>query len=194
VDDRLIPVSDPHGVAALLINHPDLTIPAHEQDEFFEQYLLPLAERMTLCGDLLRWEEIDVSPTPRLYLSETNGALLADLRFAYGEFEVPAELNPPPYVVRRQANTLTLIRIRRRPEEEATLLRDIGSPTYGLKKGAEIGRFELRKAVHPLDFLIHRIPLLTRQGVEVFGEDQIKAARVNRNQPQISFRVSSGID
>jgi non-specific serine/threonine protein kinase len=194
VDDRLIPVSDPHGVAALLINHPDLTIPAHEQDEFFDQYLLPLAERMTLCGDLLRWEEIDVSPTPRLYLSETNGALLADLRFAYGEFEVPAEVNPPPYVVRRQANTFTLIRIRRRPEEEAALLRDIGSPTYGLKKGAEIGRFELRKAVHPLDFLIHRIPMLTRQGVEVFGEDQIKAARVNRNQPQISFRVSSGID
>lgn len=194
VDDRLTPVNDPHGITALLINHPDLTIPAHDQDEFFDQYLLPLAERATLCGDLLRWEEIDTSPIPRLYLSETNGALLADLRFAYGGFEAPAELNPPPYIVRRQANTLTLLRIRRRPEEEGAWLRDIGSPTYGLKKGAEIGRFELRKAVHLLDFLIHRIPLLTRQGVEVFGEDQIKAARVNRNQPQIAFRVSSGID
>lgn len=194
VDDRLTPVNDPHGITALLINHPDLTIPAHDQDEFFDQYLLPLAERATLCGDLLRWEEIDTSPIPRLYLSETNGALLADLRFAYGGFEAPAELNPPPYIVRQQANTLTLLRIRRRPEEEGAWLRDIGSPTYGLKKGAEIGRFELRKAVHLLDFLIHRIPLLTRQGVEVFGEDQIKAARVNRNQPQIAFRVSSGID
>lgn len=194
VDDRLTPVNDPHGITALLINHPDLMIPAHDQDEFFDQYLLPLAERATLCGDLLRWEEIDTSPIPRLYLSETNGALLADLRFAYGGFEAPAELNPPPYIVRRQANTLTLLRIRRRPEEEGAWLRDIGSPTYGLKKGAEIGRFELRKAVHLLDFLIHRIPLLTRQGVEVFGEDQIKAARVNRNQPQIAFRVSSGID
>lgn len=194
VDDRLTPVNDPHGITALLINHPDLTIPAHDQDEFFDQYLLPLAERATLCGDLLRWEKIDTPPIPRLYLSETNGALLADLRFAYGGFEAPAELNPPPYIVRRQANTLTLLRIRRRPEEEGAWLRDIGSPTYGLKKGAEIGRFELRKAVHLLDFLIHRIPLLTRQGVEVFGEDQIKAARINRNQPQIAFRVSSGID
>ncbi len=194
MDDRLTPVNDPHGITALLINHPDLTIPAHDQDEFFDQYLLPLAERATLCGDLLRWEEIDTLPIPRLYLSETNGALLADLCFAYGGFEAPAELNPPPYIVRRQANTLTLLRIRRRPEEEGAWLRDIGSTTYGLKKGSEIGRFELRKAVHLLDFLIHRIPLLTRQGVEVFGEDQIKAARVNRNQPQIAFRVSSGID
>ncbi|MGQ9550504.1 MAG: SNF2-related protein [Roseiflexus sp.] len=192
--DRLIPVSDPHGIASLLINYPNLTIPAHEQGEFFDRYLLPLSERMAIFGDLLRWEEIDVAPVPRLYLSETNGALLANLRFAYGEFEVQAELKPPPYAVRQQSNTLTMIRIRRRPAEEAAFLHDVGSPAYGLKKNAEIGWFELRKTVHPLDFLLHRIPLLTQRGFEIYGEDQIKAARVNRNQPQISFRISSGID
>ncbi len=192
--ELLLPVDAVDDAIDILIECPDVTIPSHEQDEFLDRYLLPLAERLPLNGDLLRWEEIDTAPTPRLYLSESEGTLRAQVRFAYGEYEAPAEKAPPHYLIRRQPGTLTLVRIRRRVEEESAYLHDLATTTYGLKKGADAGWFELRKAVHPLDFLLHRIPLLTQRGFEIFGEDQIKTARVNRNRPQISFRISSGID
>jgi len=194
VGELLLPVHSAGDAIAALIEYPDLTIPPDEQEEFFEQYLLPLAERVPLKGDLLCWDEIDVAPTPRVYLSEAEGTLRAQLRFMYGDHEVQAEKSPPSHIIRRQPGTLTLARIRRRAEEEAVFLQDLGATAYGLKKSANIGWFELRKTVHPLDFLLHRIPLLTQRGFEIFGEDQIKTARVNRNRPQISFRVSSGID
>lgn len=194
VGELLLPVVASNGAVETLIEYPDLTIPPDEQEEFFERYLLPLAERLPLNGDLLRWEDIDVAPTPRIYLSEAEGTLHAQLRFAYGDYEVQAEKSPPQHIIRRQPGTMTLARIRRRIDEEMVFLQDLGTSAYGLKKGADIGLFELRKAVHPLDFLLHRIPLLTQRGFEIFGEDQIKTARVNRNRPQISFRISSGID
>ncbi len=194
VGELLLPVADADDAIETLIEHPDLLIPPNEQEEFLDRYLLPLAERLPLSGDLLRWEEIDAAPTPRVYLSESEGTLRAQLRFAYGEYEVQAEKSPPQSIIRRKPGATTLVRIRRHVEEESACLNDLATTAYGLKKGADTGWFELRKAVHPLDFLLHRIPLLTQRGFEIFGEDQIKTARVNRNRPQISFRISSGID
>ncbi|MGB9752639.1 SNF2-related protein [Roseiflexus castenholzii] len=194
IGDLLLPVHNASDATTTLIMHPDLTILPNEQEEFFERYLLPLAENVPLNGDLLHWEEIDVTPTPRVYLSEADGTLRAQLRFAYGDYEAPAEKSPPQHIIRRLPGTTTLVRIRRRVEEEAAILRDLGTAAYGLKKVADIGCFELRKAVHPLDFLLHHIPWLIQRGFEVFGEDRMTTARINRNRPQISFRISSGID
>ncbi len=194
VGEWLLPVDAPDGAAEALIEYPDLTIPPNEQEEFFDRYLLPLAEQLPLSGDLLRWEDIDVAPTPRVYLSEAEGTLRAQVRFAYGDYEVQADKSPPQRIIRRHPGTMTMVRIRRYIEEEMVFLQDLGASTYGLKKCADVGWFDLRRTVHPLDFLLHRIPLLTQRGFEIFGEDQIKTARVNRNRPQISFRISSGID
>ncbi|NWG20007.1 MAG: SNF2 helicase associated domain-containing protein [Chloroflexi bacterium] len=194
VGEMLAPIRASDGAIAALIDYPELTIPAAEQAEFLDRYLLPLAEKLPIRGEVLTWEEVDATPVPRLYLSEVHGTLRAQLRFAYGAYEVPAERTPADCTVHRRDGTLTLARIRRRPDDETALMQSLGGTTYGLKKGADAGWFELRKAVHPVDFLMHRIPLLTAHGCEIYGEEQIKAARVNRNRPQISFRVSSGID
>lgn len=194
VRDMIVPVRDGDGAVTSLIDYPELVIPAREQPEFFDRYLLPLAEKLPLRGELLQWEELNCPATPRLYLTEANGVLLAQLRFAYGEHELAAERAPAAQVVRRHANALALSRIQRRVDDEVALLQALAGTTYGLKKGAEVGLFELRKAVHPVDFLMNRVPRLIQDGVEIYGEEQIKAARVNRNRPQISFRVSSGID
>jgi non-specific serine/threonine protein kinase len=194
VGELLLPVDASNSAIETLIEHPDLTVPPDEQEEFFERYLLPLAERLPLNGDLLRWEEIDAAPTPRIYLSEAEGTLRAHVRFAYGDYEVQAEKSPPQHIIRQQPGAMTLARIRRRINEETAFLQDLGTAAYGLKKTADIGWFELRRVVHPLDFLLHRVPLLTQRGFEIFGEHQITTARVNRNRPQIAFRISSGID
>ena len=45
-----------------------------------------------------------------------------------------------------------------------------------------------------MDFLLHQVPRLTAANFEIFGEETLTAARVNRNPPKLSWRVSSGID
>ena len=59
---------------------------------------------------------------------------------------------------------------------------------------AQPGLFRLRARVHPVDFLLNSVPELAQNGFEIFGEEQLKTARVNRNKPTISFNVASGID
>ena len=56
------------------------------------------------------------------------------------------------------------------------------------------GLFRLRARTHPVDFLLNSLPRLAQAGYEIYGEEKLKTARVNRNTPTISFRVSSGID
>jgi non-specific serine/threonine protein kinase len=38
------------------------------------------------------------------------------------------------------------------------------------------------------------VPQLAAHNFEIYGEDELKSARVNRHHPSISFSVTSGID
>ena len=58
----------------------------------------------------------------------------------------------------------------------------------------QAGLFRLRARTHAVDFLLNHIPRLVKDGIEIYGEEQLKTARVNRNRPSISFNVASGID
>ncbi|HET9225014.1 MAG TPA: SNF2-related protein, partial [Roseiflexaceae bacterium] len=174
------------------IEYPELVIPPEDQDEFLERHLLPLTEDIVVRGDLVSWEQIDVDPSPRLYLSESGGEFLAELRFGYGEYELPYDKRLPETCTRRQPGTTTLARIARRPEREQAAWQALSS--YGLKRGPEPHIFALRKTTQPVDFLLHQVPRLAEAGYTIFGEEALTSARVNRNRPTISFNVSSGID
>ena len=50
------------------------------------------------------------------------------------------------------------------------------------------------RASHAVDFLLNKVPLLAQDGFEVYGEEKLTTARVNRSTPTISFNISSGID
>src|SRR5204863_2294659 len=92
----------------------------------------------------------------------------------------------------RLPGTLVLARITRRPEREQAAWQALGS--YALKRTVEPSIMVLKKTVQPIDFLMHQVPRLAEAGYTVFGEEALTSARVNRNKPTISFKVSSGID
>ena len=190
----ILPVENPEALTFLSFF--PLEIPAKDEREFREKYLHPIAERVPIQGDVVSWEDVNSEPVPRLYLSDEAGALRATLRFGYGEHEVDADLKAEPVTIRDLPGSWGMVRIHRRLEAEISHAQMLAGARYGLKRGANLpaGTFELRARTHPLDFLLHSIPLLTRAGFEIFGEENLKSARLNRHQPTISLHISSGID
>jgi non-specific serine/threonine protein kinase len=176
---------------------PELNIPTESEDEFLESYLPILAEQYPLEGEQVTWLDVESEPVKRLYLSDQDGELQASLRFGYGGYEVPYVSIPPTQSVQRKQDAWTLVRIHRQPGVEAEIYRSVSSAAHGIKRGGasqEPGTFVLRARVHPIDFLMRHVPRLTESGFEIYGEEKLKTARVNRNQPTLSLNVSSGID
>jgi non-specific serine/threonine protein kinase len=80
---------------------------------------------------------------------------------------------------------------------EEAVSKKLSAAIYSLKRvpmAAQPGIYRLRARTHPVDFLLHRVPKLVEDGFEIYGEEQLKSARVNRQKPTISFSVSSEID
>ncbi len=176
---------------------PQIIINTAEVPDFLEKFYLPLAQQAPLAGDAVSWEDIDVAPVNKIYLSEVKGELLAQLRFGYGEFEVTYDSRFPEHRIVRKPDSWTLVRITRQPHAEEQAYKKLSSNTYGLKRSPlspQPGTFTLRSRTHPVDFLLHSVPALARDGFEIFGEERLKSNRVNRNKPTLSFHVSSGID
>ena len=192
--NTLYPVEEGAGLVATLLDNPDLTVPTEDAPAFFDNYLLPLAERVPVTGDGIVWEEEPgVEPIPRLYLSEDEGTLAVNLRFGYGAQEVAYEKTLPEATLIRKPNSLTLVRLTRRPEREQAWW-EAAAMGHGLKRGEAPDQFALRAKTDPVDFLLTQVPRLTEAGFEIYGERALTSARVNRSRPTIAFQVSSGID
>ncbi|MDI6694902.1 MAG: SNF2-related protein [Anaerolineales bacterium] len=197
--DYLLEISNLSAAALLNVfqDQTEVVIPADQTDAFAEKYLLDLAQRFSIHGDAIAWETVIGEPAPRVYLNDNNGELQAQLRFGYGEVEVHYDPNMPTETIQRKREGLGLLRVMRQPEAERQAFEALSSATFGLKRAAQPGQpglFRLRARVHPVDFLLNSVPRLARAGFEVYGEELLKTARVNRNTPTISFKVASGID
>jgi non-specific serine/threonine protein kinase len=184
-----------------LIQTPELVIPPDQETDFLERYLLEMARLLPLEGNAVEWQELGISPIPRLYLSDVEGEFQAQLRFAYQEFELKFNPDFPAQSLRRAPDSWSLTRIQRDTAAERAASELLGSGNFGLKripptKGAsnQAGSYRLRARKHPVDFLLNTLPHLIEHGFEIFGEEQLVSARVNRNTPTISFNISSGID
>lgn len=192
---RLFRVTDLGNDFASFQRNPEIFIPASAERTFLERHLVPLAERFPLRGDAVKWETMaDVMPVPRLYLTEEGQELQVRLRFAYGPHEVRAERDAPATSIHRNGETGALIRVTRHAALENGVWTALGTDKYGLKRGPLHDVFVLRAKVHPFDFLTRHVPQLTAAGFEIFGEEDLKLARINRHRPTISFGVTSGID
>ena len=189
----LYPVEEGAGLVSILLDHPDLTVPPDETQVFFDTFLLPMAEQVPVIGEGIVWEEeAATEPVPRLYLSEAEGALVVSLRFGYGGTEVDFDRAAGQTILLRKPNSLILVRLRRQPSLEAHWAEALNA--HKLKRGTEPGRYALRAKTDAVDFLLSEIPTLTAAGYEIYGEADLVSAKVNRNVPTISFRVSSEID
>ena len=180
------------------LTQPSVSIPKDRETEFLETYLVPLAEALPIDGEQIAWEDVHERASRRLLLTEVEGELVVQLRFGYGEAEVPFDAYAPMTATRHKRDgTWTLQRVHRRLDEEREIYASISGARYGLKhaRDEEIPYgFSLRAKVDVVDFLLKKIPLLIEDGFEIFGEEALKTARVNRNEPTISLSVSSGID
>ena len=188
------PVEDGAGLVTTLLDNPDLLVPPDDTQAFLDTYLLPLAARVPVTGGGIVWEEeAGAEPVPRLYLSEAEGSLQVQLRFGYGASEAIYEKSLPETMLLRKPNSLTFLRVARRPNREQALWESLSSG-HGLKRGEQPDQFVLRAKTEPVDFLLTQVPRLTEAGFEIYGERELTSARVNRSRPTVSFNVSSGID
>ena len=183
--------------ALTLLDYLPLTIPAKDAPEFRENYLHAILERFPIKGDVVSWEDIDCDPAPRLYLSDERGSLQAGLRFGYGDYEVDVDPKANPLTLRNLPGEWGMLRIHRRPEQEDAFSQLLTDTQYGLKRAASPqppGSYDLRARTHPYDFMLHSIPRLAQAGFEIYGEENLKAGKVNRATPTISLNISSGLD
>jgi non-specific serine/threonine protein kinase len=175
-----------------------IEIPMQQADLFRERYFVQIAQLLPIKSDLVHWQEVDVKPVPRLYLHDDKGNILrADLRFGYGEHELAASKSEDNIAVQTVPDSWDLIRIRRQREREQHFYQLLTDPIYRLKRSDNshpFGTFELRARAHPFDFLMYSIPELTRAGFEIYGEETLKAGRINRATPTLRVQIKSGID
>lgn len=188
---RLLRVEGDSELLKKLLQTREILVPAAAKRAFFTRYLPNLLARTVVSGDLVKeGGEVDVAPVRRIYLTEEAGAIVVDLAFAYDAYEAPLDTSWPESSLQYDEANDLIIKLRRRCVEEETAWRALSE--YGLKRSGD--RFVLKQRVSPVDFLLRYVPKLQAAGYEVYGEEAIKSARVNRNQPKMRLVVSSGID
>ncbi len=190
-DDRLLRVEGDAALLKGLLESREIVIPQAEKKNFISRYLPKLLDFAEVSGDAIgEREELDIAPVCRVYLREEDNTITADLAFAYASYEVPLETSWPKTAMQYDEERGNLINITRHSAEEEGAWRAMNS--YGLKRDGE--RFVLKTKVAPVDFLLRHVTQLQAAGYEVFGEDELKGARVNRSVPKVRMTVSSGID
>lgn len=170
-----------------------VVVPVEEKALFMETYLPRLASRFIITGGSIHSVDINETPKSRLYLEDKQGLLEVGLRFGYGAYEVAYEARTPAVTSEYDPASSTFTRIYRDVAQEQEAFSQVSS--FGLKRASgQPGIFNLRARVDVVDFLMRYVPAAVKAGFEVYGEGNIKNVRVNRNQPKISFSISSGID
>ncbi|HEX5839825.1 MAG TPA: SNF2-related protein [Anaerolineales bacterium] len=175
-----------------------IEIPNQQVDLFRQQYFPLIAQALPIRSDLIKWRDLRADAVPRLYLHDDNKekVLRASLHFGYAEFDAPLGKDQP-YSVASIPETWELVRVHRQPEREEYFYQLLTDPIYRLKRAGAAhphGTLELRARAHPYDFLMHSIPALLKAGFEIYGEDNLKLGRINRNTPALRVSISSGID
>ena len=176
-----------------------IEIPKAQVEIFREQYFARIAQLLPIKSDIVQWQDVHAEPSPRLYLhdSNTDKILRADLRFGYGEHELSVNKADEPYTVETVPDSWNLIRIHRNHQREQDVIQLLTDSVYRLKHADNRfpkGTYELRARAHPYDFLMHSIPRLTQAGFEIYGEENLKAGRINRVTPTMRVHIASGID
>ena len=192
-----LPNDQSTGFLSFLDHLKSLSIKDNQEELFLNRYLLELSRKITIESELIKWKSIECDPIFRIYLDDNDGELQAQIRYAYGDFEVLYDPLYPTESTKQIPNTWTLAKVKRSPQQEKEAFDQISSTSFGMKRcpsSSRPGIFRLRARIHPVDFLLNTVPRLSDAGYEIIGEKELKTAKVNRNTPKISFDVSSGFD
>jgi non-specific serine/threonine protein kinase len=196
LDDHVAQISNTRALP--MLSSLPIEIPIRQADVFRERYFAQMVQLLPMRSDLIHWHDIAVDPTPRLYLHEEKDHILrADLRFGYGEAELSASKSIEAITVETVPDSWDLRRVHRQIGREQYFYQLLTDPIYRLKRAGSnhpFGTFVLRARAHPFDFLMYSIPQLTQAGFEIYGEENLKAGRINRATPTLRVSITSGID
>ncbi len=175
---------------------PRLQIPQEDARALEDRLVALLAAGLSVWGEggePLTIEDVDVEPEPRLYLREEDGHLVAEVRFGYGPVEVTFDPKAKPVHLVNLGHW-RYRRVFRKLDQEKAWRKKAAQARFGLKYGPP-PLLRLRTGVHPVDFLLHKVPLLAREGFVVFGAKELTHWRVRTSRPVLRLRVvDSGED
>ncbi|MBM4423567.1 MAG: serine/threonine protein kinase [Chloroflexi bacterium] len=196
MDDTLAQIENSRALE--VISAFPIEIPNGQVELFREQYFPLIAQSLPIKSGLVHWNDVHAEPVPRLYLrdDDKDKTLRADLRFGYGEHELPLGKGEA-FAVKTAPDSWDLLRLHRQLEREQHFYQLLTDPIYRLKRAGvnrPYGTLELRARAHPFNFLLHSIPLLTQAGFEIYGEENLKLGKINRATPTLRVSITSGID
>ncbi|HUN23374.1 MAG TPA: SNF2-related protein [Anaerolineales bacterium] len=182
-----------------LHNLPEIEIPAEFEANFLQNYFPTLAEKFKLAGPVLQITKMPKQePQKRLHLVESEGNLWVELHFGYGTLVLPYHpASLETFALSTPEDPLTIIEGERDLQAEFEIADALPNAQNGLKRptaSQSPHQFQLRSRISVLDFLLSHINRLASDGFAIFGEENIKSVKVNRNQPKMSLQISSGID
>ncbi len=128
-------------------------------------------------------------PRFRLYLTEHNGRLFIEARFAYysGRVEFSRFDSEQSRVV--AAENGFVLQIRRSRAREYELLSTL--TTFDLVQ-YRTGFYT--PSIDPRLWILHQLPLLAREGYEIYGMENLQYSQIRRSYPKLSVSVRSGKD
>ena len=177
------------GRALVALGQAGIEVPAAELSSFLGSAVPELESRgipVELEGIEGRSFLVREVPAPRLYLSEEGGALVGTLRFAYGDYEIPAERAEPVLPV--GPGSLDVF-VRRDMDAEFEATRRLRALGFRM---TDPGRFEI-EGEEALDFLRKDLAPLAADW-ELFGQSDLKRYRVTSAPVSLRVRLGADID
>ncbi|NLW31423.1 MAG: DEAD/DEAH box helicase family protein [Fibrobacter sp.] len=125
-------------------------------------------------------------PIPRLYLSECETMLLVELRFSYYNGDVE--------FTRLDSNMNRLV-----PSEDGKFYKIFRSKARETAVTALLAQYELMQyqtgyytpCCDPRIWTLHELPLLAKEGFEIYGEDDLRSANARKSAPKLSVSINS---
>lgn len=170
-------------------------------DSELESFLKDLYPLMMQAGmpvefsDDLKQVGPDVVPVPRLYLIENGHALIAELRFAYDQFEVDESfagdeiLAPAAQDAEagEDRHSPLLVSLHRKKDIEQHHFQELVD--NGLVRNG--GSWRFTPDGNPLEWALEQLPELVKAGYEVYGQEKLTRYKRPQKMTSSSFRVKS---
>lgn len=174
------------------IPHNKLIAPIANKKDFISKIVLPLSTKFDIdFGDIIKIEDLNSHPQPRIYLSELNEKfLMLTPRWLYQEYEID---NDNEKITTIQT-TDGLVNIERNPTEESVLMDKIRNlhPSF-LHQNNEYFYLHFDEVMKK-GWFFAMYQQLQELGVPIFGMNNLKRFKYNTNAAKMEFKTGSGTD
>lgn len=168
----------------------NLIIPSAELPNFFNQYHFLFKNQ----GDFVVPEKFPIRTInridgKRLYLSESESHLLVRIKVLYRDIEIDV-LSEEDDFQRMNGAASAIFQINRDLVAERQLVDRLVATGVKLFKDGQLKLLSSRAFI----WIFETIPLLAREGFEIFGQEKLARYKYNLAQPRIRFDIQTQID